>query len=159
MAMKDTVFARLRRLLRAEFKIDISKVTLESKLGGSPMGFTTLVVNTELRPAINKFFADLISPFGPGKWDEDSTIGDVVGDILKASSVTTIPAYRNHVKQRVQTALAAVGNGGVPVAQRPAVRATLNKELFTLLLRDVTLADLAGSKSDIVDAIMDRMVV
>jgi hypothetical protein len=161
MSVKETVQARLRKLLRDEFDIDVSRVTPKSKLGRSPIGFEHTFIDTDFRPRTNSAFDDLVEPFPPGTWDGDSTLGEIGDDIIEESEMSTIPKYRAHVTERVETALDGeeIPESGVPVAQRETVRASLNESLAQLLLRDVALKDLAGPRSDIEDAIVARMIV
>jgi hypothetical protein len=165
MALSDTVLARFKKLLRVELNIkpqDIVKVTPTTGLGAAPLTFDDHFIDTDLRHRINNWFEDLIDPQKPGSWDAESTVGAVVGDVVDASEVPDLAGYRLHVERRSAIALdRAIGTStpNVPVADRPRVQATLNISLLTLLIRDVSLDDLAGSRQDVIDNLVGRMVV
>jgi len=165
MALSDTVLARFKKLLRVELKVkpqDIARVTPATALGDAPLTFDDQFIDTDLRHRINHWFEDLIDPQKPGSWDAASTVGGVVGDVVDASEVADLAGYRLHVERRSAIALdRAIGTSApnVPVADRPRVQATLNVSLETLLIRDVSLGDLSGSRQDVIDSLVGRMVV
>jgi hypothetical protein len=161
MSVKETVQARLRKLLRDEFSIDITKSTPKSTLGESPMGFDDTFIDTEFRDRTNDAFDDLVEPFPPGTWDGESSLGAVGDEIIEESGMSSIAKYRSHVTERVDRALTVeeVPETGVPVARREEVRDALNESLAPLLLRDVALKDLAGSRENVRNGIVARMII
>jgi hypothetical protein len=159
MALKDTILARVVTFLRVELAEDVSGVSGATTLGAD-LGFSPGFIDDEFRRRLQEWLADLAVAIAPGTWDESSDLSEVTKNVLAASSTTTVPAYRDHVTALTQAAWDAdIGADTIPVADRPAARAALNRALRTLLLRDVALSDLAGSRDAIVPRIVARMIV
>lgn len=165
MAVKDTLIGRLKKLLRIEFDIKTAAVTGDTELGGSPIGFDPTVIKQEFRKRVNTWFKDLIPAFASVSWDVDTTVSDVVAELISNSTIPNIgkiKVYQGHVEDLAAEALddaAGAGAPSVPVADRPAVQEAMNTELETSLLTDVSIADLAGDRATIVSNVADRMVI
>jgi len=126
------------------------------------MGFDAILIDSKLRVTVNRAFRDLASPFASGAWDEATTLGGMTNDILDKTDYDTIPKYRAHALELIKEAFNAAAGAdadGVPVAQRPEVRDSLNESLRYLLIRNATLADLAGNRQGIVESVAARMIV
>jgi hypothetical protein len=165
MSLADTVIARFKKLLRVELAVkppDIAKLTAQSTLGGAPLGFDDEFVNTDLRHRINTWFEEMSEPLPNGTWDGTSTIGVVAADLVNASAIDDEASYLAHATDRAAIALdRAIGAStpSVPVADRPRVQTALNVSLQTMLIREVALGDLAGSRDDIIDDVVGKMIV
>jgi hypothetical protein len=159
MPLKDTILARVVTFLRVELGEDVSDVNGDTTLGAN-LGFSPGFIDDEFRRRVQEWFADLDVDIGAGRWDEASDVAGVVKDLLAASSITTASAYRSLVTTLTLTAWdEKIGTDTIPVADRPAAQGALNKVLKTLLLRDVALSDLAGTRAAIVPRIVARMIV
>lgn len=97
MSLPNVLFGRLRKLLRAQFGIETATLRPRHTLGRAPMGFTDDFIARELRVGVNWWFSDLIPPFEMAPWNGDTTMSDVVGQILERASATTSHDYRMHL--------------------------------------------------------------
>ena len=165
MAVKETMLGRTKKLLRVKFQIKTGTVTIDTTLGGSPVGFDEAFVKSEFRIRVNEWFDDLITSFAAVTWDESATIGDVIKDLLDRSTIddiTKVSVYRRHVTDLATTVFdgaAGAGAQSVPVASRPAVQEVLNESMQSSLLTDVSLGDLAGDRRTILSNVTDRMMI
>jgi hypothetical protein len=161
MSLSSTVFDRLKKFFRVEMQIPAATLTEKNALGDKPLAFDDEFIDSDLRHRINRWFEDMVDPFPGGEWDGTSTLGEIAKDIVDATEIADLDAYRDHVTTEINVALdREIGAGGtsVPVADRPLVRDHLNGALVHVLIRDVALTDLAGVRSDIVDAVLAKMV-
>ena len=162
MSVKDTVYARLKKLLRVKFTVDVAAVDTDTELGETPIGFDDSLIRTEFRIRVRDWFDDLLVPLPAVNWNVDTSLGEVTKAITDASTIKTMSEYEASVSALIEGALdAATGHGArtVPVELRTAVRDALNRELFEVLLRDVSVDDLAGDRSTIVANLLDRSVI
>jgi hypothetical protein len=161
MSLQTTVFDRLKKFFRVVMRIPTATLTTDTKLGDKPLGFEDTFIDSDLRHRINRWFDDLVDPFPGGQWDATSTLGSIAKDVIDASQVVDLAAYRVHAGLESNQALdheIGVGGTSVPVADRQEVRDHLNVSLIKLLIRDTTIGDLAGNRTAIVDALVVRMV-
>jgi hypothetical protein len=161
MSLRDTVVERTRKLLRVQFEINVAGVTAKTKLGTDGIGFDDIFINGEFRARTNRWFEDMSDAIPPDSWDEDTSVGGVADDVVDASDLASPAGYRAHATARVNEVLDANGipQTGVPQDQRQAVMDDLNTRLLTLLLRDVSLDKLEGSRADVVENVVRRMVI
>jgi hypothetical protein len=162
MSVRDTVYARLKKLLRVKFTVDVAAVNTDTGLGETPIGFDDSFIRTEFRIRVRDWFEDLRIPLPAVDWDVDTSLAEVTKAITDASTIKTTSEYEACVGALIEAALdAATGQAArtVPVELRSAVRDALNRELFEVLLRDVSVDDLAGDRSTIVANLLDRSVI
>jgi hypothetical protein len=159
MALKDTVLARVVTFLRVELEEDVTGLSGSTTLGDD-LGFSPGFIDDEFRRRIEEWFGDLKVDVGAGTWDESSDLSGVSKDLIDASSISTAPAYRAHVILLTEAAWdEEIGSETIPVLDRPKARDALNDALRTLLLRDVALSDLSGSREAILPRLIARMIV
>lgn len=161
MSLQTTIFDRLKKFFRVVMQIPTAMLTEQTKLGDKPLGFEDLFIDSDLRHRISRWFDDLASPLPGGQWDSTSTLGGIAKDIIDASSISDLGKYRKHAAEEADHALdreIGVGGTSVPVQDRPTVQTHLNASMKQMLIRDVAQKDLAGMRTDIVDAVVERMV-
>jgi hypothetical protein len=161
MSLKSTIFDRVRKCLRVVLGANTAGVTPGDALGDPPLNYTDSFINTNVRHHVNGWFADLGVTMGPNAWDATSTLGDVSDDVIADAGLADMAAYRKGVTAATHLALdheVGASANAVPVADRPLVRDDLNGALRTVLLTDVTLDDLKGSRAEIVAALVGRML-
>lgn len=165
MNVSATLLGRLKKLLRVQFGITTGSVTEDSTLGGRPIGFGEALIQSEFRLRLNDWLVDFMKPFPAVSWGEDTTLADVIEDVLsrsKVEDIQNVAVYRAHVLQFATDAFdnaAGQDAPAVPVASRPAVQAEMNERLESMLLRAITLPDLAGGRATILSNVTDRMVI
>lgn len=162
MGLPSTVFGRLRKLLHVQFGIDTTGVSGASDLGQPPIGFNEDTIKSEFRLGLNLWFRDLIPPFGPVPWDQHTTVGRLVDDVLVRARVTNIKAYRMHAMTLADQSFSRAAGAGaqtVPLAVRQQVRDRMNADLEPLLIGRISLDDLAGDMPVILGNVLDRMVI
>ena len=165
MTVNETMLGRIKKLLRVKFDIRTATVTGKTALGSHPIGFAASFIESEFRLRVNDWFEDLIQPFASVPWDEGTSVDDLSAAILNRSTVPAIKkanGYRAHVLTLAESAFdnaAGEGSQTVPVADRPAVQQSMNEQLESSLLRDISLDDLAGDRATILSNVTDRMVI
>jgi hypothetical protein len=161
MSLPNILFGRLRKLLRVQLGIKTAAVKPRTALGQAPIEFSDDFIARELRFHVNLWFNDLIPPFETVSWNHDTTMHDVVVQILDRTRVATIQDYRLHLMTLADAALTNAAGAeaqAVAVAERGRVRDAMNVELDAVLIHRITLPDLGRDQAVILSNILKRML-
>lgn len=165
MTVNETMLGRTKKLLRVKFGTKTGSITTVTSLGSAPIGFSTSFIQSEFRVRLNDWFQDLINAFPAVTWDEGTTVGEVIADVLdrsKIPDITKVSGYRAHADRLAEVSLNSAAGAdaqSVPVARRATVQKAINTDLHASLLRNISLDSLAGDRGTMLANIVDRMVV